>query len=81
MLAFAILAAFLGLLGPFLLHSFFVFGRARIRFRFIISAIRMIIAILPIRSIYPSSPPRLLVLGLDGGGGGESIDINHIATR
>ena len=51
MIAFAILAAFPGLLGPFLLISFFVsLGRARIRFRFLISAILMIIAILPIMS-------------------------------
>jgi len=76
MLAFAIFAALLGLLGPFLLISFFIFlGRARIKFRFL-SAILIAFspsgAISTSSCIYPSSLQRLLVLGLEGGGGGRT---------
>ena len=75
MLPFAILAALLGLLEPYLLISFFVsLGRARIRFRFLNA---ILIAVLPIRSninffvhisITSTTAPRL---GLEGGGGGR----------
>ena len=80
MLPFAILAALLGLLEPYLLISFFVsLGRARIRFRFL-SAI--LIAILhphqeqcQLLCIYPSTEVWKVEEG------GDHRYQQHIATR
>jgi hypothetical protein len=46
MLAFAILAAFLGLLGPLLISFFASLGRARIRFRFLSAILIAVLATL-----------------------------------
>ena len=74
MLAFAILAVLHGLIGPFLLTSFFVLwaGRASgsassVPYSLLFSPSGAISTSL---CIYLSPLPRLLVLGLEGGGGG-----------
>jgi hypothetical protein len=80
MLPFAILAALLGLLEPYLLISFFVsLGRARIRFRFLNA---ILIAVLPIRSninfVHISIIPTTALSPRSGRWRrGENIDINN----